>query len=308
MADIPKTYASPGMRWGMYLHDHPYCDQPVYEVITLEEAGYPALFHGNCQGVIRCTLKAGDGSKPSVGLKEIPVQESRRNSSKTNVANTAETWPKFKTAALGRALKAAGYPDDTEDLKALLLWKRRHVEMKAIADGIQPAPTPSPVADDDDLGASAKATPDFEHEAHGDRADEEQGDPDGEPDPVHVRWHPDLIDKVSQLGEDDVAAVLTFAREKGIDVENPDKKLKNLDAFIAARLRSQTAPATDGEVQQAPDTMVTSLVATIEELTEVNRAEAIRLIVELVGAQWPPQELTMPQLEGCEKILEELPF
>lgn len=169
MADIPKTYASPGLRWGLFRHDHPNAPDPVYSVVTGEVLGIPPEFAGgegqDFSGVfILCTVDPADGSPLIEAWKEVPNREHTRNGTK-DFARTPENWRKLQTQALGRAMKAAGYPDDTEDLKALLLWRRRSIELEMLAAGGPLAELGTGSAPlEEQLERAARPTPDADHE------------------------------------------------------------------------------------------------------------------------------------------------
>lgn len=174
MPEIPKTYASPGLRWGLFLHDHPKAKNPHYEVMgadaMLDTFGLPPQFGAETEDFtglyVVCTIDPGDG-RPSGEVprawKEIPKREKTRSGHVAFVC-TPENWRKLCTMALGRTLKEAGYPDDTEDLKALLLWRRRSIELEMLAAGgpLAELGTGAPV--EDQLDRAARPTPDADHD------------------------------------------------------------------------------------------------------------------------------------------------
>lgn len=146
MAQISPKYASPGLRLGLLLHDHP---NATYEfsLKTGKELGIPEQFGGGgnfCEAVIHF----GDGKADAVAWKPVPNK------------GDADQWNVLCTKTLGRALKKAGYPDDTDDLKALVLWRQRDAEVKAIQAGTQQLAiqaTSAPAAPQQALGAGAPA-------------------------------------------------------------------------------------------------------------------------------------------------------
>ncbi len=217
MPNIPKTYASPGLRWGLFLHDHPHAPDPTFRLaahddpdVNVPEAfakGGEEKFTGE---FVVCTIDPADGSGKIVAWREIPGSE-RRSGSWHELAKTPDNWRKLTTMALGRALKQAGYADDTEDLKALLLWRRRDVEMRMLEAGVSPPPALGTGPADTDLDAAARPTPHAEHPdsaaAAGETDDEEVtvgADDQWSPDAA-ARLRP-LVDRLSPAQRDDLQA------------------------------------------------------------------------------------------------------
>ncbi len=162
---ISEAYMTPNLRWGFYVLDHPGAPEPTYTLLTPEEAGVPAAFcrdetGGPVEAFVRCTLKDAAGNIVATGDREIPTNEKRRTGKMAPFARTAENWRKLRTMALGRALKAAGYPDTTDDLKAFLLYRQRLLEF-----GVLPSPTapalsqgvPAPALSTGDVSTQAEA-------------------------------------------------------------------------------------------------------------------------------------------------------
>lgn len=112
--DAYETYASPGLRWALCVEDHP--DAAIGFVEALgSEVGISPEYGGNLLGVLASIVfddKVHQGWKEFEGNKKDP-----------------ETWEKCCTKAQGRALKRAGYPADTSDLKLLVLWRQRAAEI-----------------------------------------------------------------------------------------------------------------------------------------------------------------------------------
>lgn len=123
MAQISPDYASPGLRLGLLLHDHPDASYD-FKFISGEELGVPAEFGGKGQFCL-ATIRFGDGRADASAWKPVPAK------------GNPDEWNIFQTKTLGRALKKAGYPDDLKDLKALVLWRQRSAEIGAIASGAQ---------------------------------------------------------------------------------------------------------------------------------------------------------------------------
>lgn len=134
MPNITPGYMSPNLRWGFFTLDHPGSPEPTYRLISPEAAGVPAEFCKDAAGApvtafVRCELRDVHKHLVATGDREIPSQERRRDGRLVPFTRNAENWRKLRTMALGRALKAAGYPDTTSDLKNFLLYRQRLVEL-----------------------------------------------------------------------------------------------------------------------------------------------------------------------------------
>jgi hypothetical protein len=129
MAQISESYASPGLRLGLLLEDHP---QATYrfDLVTGEQIGVPGSYGGNKQFCL-CTITFGADRAEVSAWK--PVADK----------GTPDEWNILCTKTLGRALKRAGYPDDLKDLKALVLWRQRDAEIAAIRGGTAQVALPS---------------------------------------------------------------------------------------------------------------------------------------------------------------------
>lgn len=127
MGQISETYASPGLRLGLLLEDHPNA-VVTHELVAGADLpdGHrvPAQFGG--EGFF-CVAKIdfGDGRPPIYGVKAAPAN------------GNADQWTVLCTKTTGRALKRAGYPDDTIDLKALVAWRARNADIEAVTSGVQ---------------------------------------------------------------------------------------------------------------------------------------------------------------------------
>lgn len=121
MGQISESYASPGLRLGLLLEDHP---QATYDfrLATGDEVGVPDEYGGGSKKFCVATIHFGDGRSISAWK---PVSGN----------GTPDEWNILCTKTLGRALKRAGYPDDLKDLKALVLWRQRDAEIAAIRAG-----------------------------------------------------------------------------------------------------------------------------------------------------------------------------
>jgi hypothetical protein len=127
MGQISESYASPGLRLGLLLEDHP---DATYEfrLATGDEIGVPEEYGGSKKFCV-CTITLGLGRDISAWK---PVSGN----------GTPDEWNVLCTKTLGRALKRAGYPDDLHDLKALVLWRQREAEIAAIKAGSLPLDVP----------------------------------------------------------------------------------------------------------------------------------------------------------------------
>lgn len=129
MPTISPDYASPGLRMGLLLEDHPQASHR-FEVRSAEDLGIPKGMSGT--GEFCVAIIERPDMPDAIGWKPLPAK------------GGPEEWNVLCTKALGRALKRAGYPDDLPDLKALVLWRQRNAEIGAIGAGfIQQALPPS---------------------------------------------------------------------------------------------------------------------------------------------------------------------
>jgi hypothetical protein len=256
MPVIPETYAPPGLRWGLFLHDHPNAPDPVFRVARYDdpEVNVPEDWakggeeHFTGEFVV-CTIDPGNGSPTITAWREIPGRE-KRSGSWVAVSKTPENWRKLTTMALGRALKQAGYPDDTDDLKTLLLWRRRDVELKMLASGHSPPPALGPPPSEADLDAAARHGTAEHRETPG-----HDDHPDAGGDEIVVgpddQWRPEteavLRPIVDQLSEADRLALQEFADSKrlGPYVALTGGPLRLVKARAVAMLPKR-APGADG--------------------------------------------------------------
>jgi len=115
-----ETYASPGLRWGLLLEDHPKATHD-FDMKDGKDLGVPDSYGGGGKFCV-CTLRI-PGQEPLVAYKPVKGR------------GEPDEWVVACTKTLGRALKKAGYPDDLKDLKALVLWRQRDAEITAIRNG-----------------------------------------------------------------------------------------------------------------------------------------------------------------------------
>lgn len=149
MAAISPTYASPGLRWGIMLEDHPgaYVE---FGLTTGEELGIPPhLLKSPDEPFVTATIhfpppQQGFGVAREAQRQPVLGYKALNSTINGQLDHPSDRYNMMCTKALGRALKRAGYPDDKQDLKALVLWRQREAEIGAIAAGtssvqIQPA-------------------------------------------------------------------------------------------------------------------------------------------------------------------------
>ena len=226
---IDPSYMSPNLRWGLFMLDHPGAPDPTYELVSIEESGVPAEFlrdssGGPVTGFVRCTLRDGTGAIVAQDDKEIPTAELLRNGKVEPFKRNAENWRKLRTMALGRALKTAGYPDRTDDLKAFLLYRQRLAELggpmapslpsaaaAAALEGPQHDPETgevySEVTTHEDVTLDAEAAQDEPAEAE--LVDDEEDD--GTQRVEVVGWPEELSVALAQLPADKQAEIVKWA-------------------------------------------------------------------------------------------------
>jgi len=122
-AQISATYASPGLRHGLLQEDYPGVDV-IFEMLPGSELNIPPQYGGDGNFCVATIVFPPDAGRPNV--RAYKIAPARGN---------ADDWNVLCTKALGRALKRAGYPDDTKDLKALVLWRQREAEIRSIDSG-----------------------------------------------------------------------------------------------------------------------------------------------------------------------------
>lgn len=169
---IPETYVSPTLRKSFLLEDFPGA-KDTYQVVKAQDSGIDPLFWDEAKFFVVCTLTIPGHPEPFVAWKEVPETEWRKTPngrSKVSVVKTPELLRKLQTMALGRALKDAGYPDDSRDFKLLLLWRQRAREISAAV-----APMGELGSGDTDLTRAVDATARRAGETVGDADEIEHG-------------------------------------------------------------------------------------------------------------------------------------
>lgn len=186
MGQISESYASPGLRLGLLLEDHPKATYR-FDLVTGNEIGVPDSFGGGSKQFCLCTIEFGADRAAVTAWKPVPDK------------GDPDLWNILCTKTLGRALKRAGYPDDLHDLKALVLWRQREAEIAAIKAGTQTLALPTanaiaalPSADPMQAALDAAATSDAEAVGP-DEVDYETGEI-VDADPEEIAMLRDLID------------------------------------------------------------------------------------------------------------------
>ncbi len=172
MGQISETYASPGLRRGLLYEDHPgavisheYVADRNNLPDGIDVSMLPPPQYGGDGAFCVAKIDFGPGSdrSPAYGVKSVPP------------TGNADQWTVLCTKTTGRALKAAGYPDDTIDLKALVAWRARNSDIAVgtgtltvggaipATTGVRPAlgagdPDPDPVAAAIDEAGRSNAT------------------------------------------------------------------------------------------------------------------------------------------------------
>lgn len=129
MGVISEFYASPGLRIGLLLEDHPEATY-TFDLVTGSDIGIPEAYGGGSKKFCLCTIRFAGTRADVTAWKPVPDK------------GDADQWNVLCTKTLGRALKRAGYPDDLKDLKALVLWRQREAEIAAIKAGSMPLDVP----------------------------------------------------------------------------------------------------------------------------------------------------------------------
>jgi hypothetical protein len=122
MGTISEFYASPGLRLGLLLEDHPDATY-TFDFVSGSEIGVPDSYGGSSKKFCFCTIRFAGKRADVSAWKPVPDK------------GQPDDWNILCTKTLGRALKRAGYPDDLKDLKALVLWRQRDAEISAIKAG-----------------------------------------------------------------------------------------------------------------------------------------------------------------------------
>lgn len=117
-----ESYASPGLRWSILLEDHPGATYS-FSLKKGSDLDIPASYGGDGDFCV-CTIVIPGGQNTVITAYK-PIKPK----------GNADEWNILCTKTLGRALKKAGYPDNMNDLKALVLWRQRRAEIQGISTG-----------------------------------------------------------------------------------------------------------------------------------------------------------------------------
>jgi hypothetical protein len=225
---VRAGYASPGLRWGLVLED---CEKAYAEFSLRPDSdpllGIPEWFQEGEMMVTAIVTFPETDRENGVGFKPLtsPLNED-------NIDHPTDRWVTLCTKALGRALKRAGYPDDMDDLRAVSAWRKRQVELRAIASGLlQVHLEQAPV--EQALTQAGRATPDEDDHAELAEQDFDEGDAliDAEPDAAPGR------DSRAELRE-----TVNALQKLGRSAE--------LTAWCRERSWKITKPATEGQARQ----------------------------------------------------------
>lgn len=255
--NISATYASPGLRHGLLLEDHPGVSV-TFDTKKGTDLGVPPEFGGNSQFCV-ATIKfpPDTGRADIIGYKEMPPKGS------------ADVWQVLCTKTLGRALKRAGYPDDTNDLKALVHWRQREAEIRAIDAGT--AQLALPAAKVEDAITAAGTTKNAVSADDGDAPDTEGDAPEAGDDNI---TDAELVEDDSPLAD---PAKVTVMRQ--LIGQLPSDKQKEITAWSRKQgILTSRADLTDAQVD-----VVVDFIGKINNATENGHGSSdAKLIAELV--------------------------
>jgi len=205
-----EGYASPGLRWGLLLEDHPSA-AVSFTYGTASEYGVPPQYGGDRPVCVATIDGFADGRPPVTAYKIAPDK------------GDPDAWNLLCTKTLGRALKRAGYPDDMPSLRALVLWRQRNAEVDAIEGGhvLQAIEAPKP-SDDDDLSRAA-----VEHDD--DAIEVEVVGDDG--DPPSDQSYAEIRSLLTALPGEQQSKAQAWAKENGFSLLKPQTQ-EQADAAI----------------------------------------------------------------------------
>lgn len=139
MSQISDQYASPLLRWALLLEETPGAtytfeivkgtDLPPGHAIPPQIPGGDGDF---CLATI--TFPPETGKDPAIGYKALAHGVNKKQGA-TGPVETVEQWQQLCTKCLGRALKRCGYPDDMDELRAIIRWRGELQKLRMIADG-----------------------------------------------------------------------------------------------------------------------------------------------------------------------------
>lgn len=165
---VNALYASPLLRWALLLEEHPSATYTYQRVKGVDlPAGHeiPEEYEGlSWFALCTITFPPGTGLEPAYGYKNVDRGVNLRDN-KTGPVTTSEQWQQLCTKTLGRALKRCGYPDNMDELRAVIRWRgdlaRLNGAAPAPAVGAGSPAAPSlPASVDDALSAARTEDPD----------------------------------------------------------------------------------------------------------------------------------------------------
>lgn len=220
--NIPDSYASPGLRIGLLLEDHPTA-RVDYTIEMGSDLGIPPEQGGDEQFVV-ASIVFGTDRHPAVGWKALSSRPTKKDGSVQSFDHPSDQYNLNCTKALGRALKRAGYPDDIDDLRALVRWRRENAQLQALLAG-QATVQLQEAKPEDALALAAKSDPENDGTANDDVIDMNEGEDGvygarGDLSPPGDEQIAELRRTINALGKQ--SSMLTaWARNRGYRVTRP---------------------------------------------------------------------------------------
>lgn len=238
-----ETFASPSLRWGLLLEDHPGATQSC-EMRQGSTLGIPDQF-GGAGDFCACTITI-PGREPVTAWKAVPGR------------GEADIWVVACTKTLGRALKKAGYPDDLNDLKGLMHWRQREAEIAAILGGNVLAQGTKPLeieaggkdADDDDTMDDDGDRNPPDDSVVGEIVEKSRPAPKPQPEPVEEIAEAEIIEDVAAEPEPEVAAEMKGEDRDEVNAERIIAEVKSLVQGDKENLKTWLA---DNNITPHPD-------------------------------------------------------
>jgi hypothetical protein len=284
-------YASPSLRWGLLLEDHPEA-HVTFDCRLGTELGIPSAMGGDEQFVVATIhFPPGTGKPDAIGYKPLSAGTKRSGD------HDSDVWNVLCTKALGRALKRAGYPDNLNDLKALVLWRQRDAEINAIRAGTANlALTAAPIEKALEAAASRSAEGDSPDDRDAPDEIAEVEIVEDEPEPAKPNTVEKMRHALSKLGpkSKDVTA---WARRQGWRVTSP-KSEDEAQAILAYALRMQGVNPETGEAVDVNEEagMLAELIGGLDETERKNFAAYCKMVdIDPNMAENDPTSLTPAQ-------------
>ena len=135
---LSESYVGPNVRLAMLKADYPAACHVEEWIEDISISDVPPAFRPTGKGATgfcRCVIDFGPGAdRPPVTADRFPDVKGVAQA-KSDTTYDPVGWEALSTKTLGRALKEAGYPPDANDIKLLLLWRRRMAEIHGDAEG-----------------------------------------------------------------------------------------------------------------------------------------------------------------------------